>query len=73
MLPVMLSQQVLAVVIAIRCSYYGMNMLAPWLSPFQLPHGYRKLVIELDQYHRTVDAVVKNAIGLSRAAAPHPS
>ena len=59
---VMLPEEVLTVVVPIWCPHHGVDVLARRLTPFQIPQCDRRLMIELDQSHRAVDAVIKDAV-----------
>ena len=70
MLQVVLPQQILAVVVAVRRAHDGVDVLAAFGSVRVLARCRkpdRPLVIELDQDHRAVDAVVEHAarVGLA--------
>jgi hypothetical protein len=45
---VMLPQQIFAVIVAIRCSNYAVDMLARRLASFQMSQRNRRLMIELN-------------------------
>src|SRR5688572_1211448 len=63
MLLIMLAQQVLSIVIAVRRPHDRVNML-PMRDQriVQVPQSNRALMVELDQYHRTVNTVIKNTV-----------
>ena len=63
---VMLTQQVLAVVVAVWRSHQGMDVVARRLIVVDRDAA---LVVELDQDHRAVDAVIERA---GRIAVSHP-
>jgi len=72
---VVLPQQVLAVVISIRCSYNAMNVLLSRLHGVsgKLFQVCRQLVIKFDQDHRALNAVIKRAVRLSATDPSEPS
>ena len=64
MLQVMLAQQVLPEIVAVRRSDDGVDMRAVRHDRIhKVAEADRALVIELDQDHRTLDAVVEHAAG----------
>jgi hypothetical protein len=67
MLQIVLPQQVLSVIIAIRRTYHRMNMLAIRCARRVTlgPQICRELMIELDQNHGTVDPIIEDAVSLS--------
>ena len=67
MLPVMLPQQILAVVIAVGGADDSVDMLA--CRSLGTGQGNGALVVKFNQHHGTLDTVIKNAV-LFRAAHP---
>src|SRR5947207_6803975 len=61
---VVLAQQVLAVVVAVRRADHGVDVIARGRVVVE---RHAALMIELDQDHRTVDAIVEDAILLDAA------
>src|SRR5882762_1222858 len=61
---VVLPQQILAVVVAIRSSHQSMNVEFLRMSVVQRDAG---VVVEFDQDHRAVDSVVKRIFGAAAA------
>jgi len=62
---VMLPQQILPIVVAIGRPHHAVNMLARrQLILREFSQIRRRLMIEFNQYHRAVDAVVKHAVRL---------
>src|SRR6516162_10088875 len=61
---IVLAEQVFTVVVAVRRADHRMNVLAVGLIAVfsELGQVGRPLMVEFDQYHRAVDAVVKDAI-----------
>jgi len=57
---VMLAQQISAVIVAIGRAHDDVNMIFVML--FVLGKGLAGLMIELDQQHRAMDAVIENAV-----------
>ena len=58
---VVLAQEILAVVVAVRRTYYGVDVLPG--RPIDSRQCDGRLVIELDQNDRAVDSIVENAVG----------
>ena len=71
---VVLAEQILAVVVAIGCPDHAVHMLARDLVGVrgELGEVGGTLVVELDQDHGTVDAVVEHAIRLGAADPGEP-
>src|SRR5262249_13524372 len=69
MLLVMLSEEVLTVIVPVRSSDDGVNVLPIYRLRIRsaAPQADRQLMIEFDQYHRALDAVIKNAFRLDSA------
>ena len=69
MLLVVLPQQVLAVIVAVRRADHGMDVIANRQLRVlgQMAGVGRPLVVELDQDHRTVDAIIEHAVILIAA------
>ena len=63
----MLPQQILAIVVSIRRAHHAMNVLLSWFCGIsaELSQICRLLVIKFNQNHRTLDAVIKDTLGLS--------
>src|SRR5690606_21714923 len=65
---VVLSQQVFAVIVAVRRAHNNVDVLTERNSALifgkEPPHARGALVVELNQQHGTVYAVVENAVGL---------
>src|SRR5215472_11196853 len=61
---IVLAQQVFSVIVAVRRSNDGVNVLAIRLIAVsgKLSEVCRPLMVELDQYHRAVDAIVEDAV-----------
>lgn len=57
---VMLTQQISAVIVAVGRPHDDVNMIFVML--FVLGKGLAGLMIELDQQHRAMDAVIENAV-----------
>ncbi len=57
---VMLAQQISAVIVAVGRAHDDVNMIFVML--FVLGKGLAGLMIELDQQHRAMDAVIENAV-----------
>src|SRR5262245_36915140 len=81
MLLVMLPQQVLSVVISIRCSDDRVDVLPIHLSRVggEAAQSHRQLVIEFDQDRRALDSVIEDVVrprpadpGEARVADPPP-
>jgi hypothetical protein len=60
----MLAQQISAVIVAVGRAHDDVNMIFVML--FVLGKGLAGLMIELDQQHRAMDAVIENAVFLPR-------
>lgn len=58
--PVMLAQQISAVIVAVGRAHDDVNMIFVML--FVLGEGLAGLMIELDQQHRAMDAIIENAV-----------
>src|SRR5215207_6902981 len=70
---IVLSEKILAVVVAIRSPDHGVDVLDvrnAWSH--QVAKGNRLLMIELDENDRAVDAVIEDAAGLRVADPGHP-
>ena len=64
----MLRQQVLAVIITVRCSNHSMNMVPGWGARcIFLTRTHRILMIEFDKDYGAVNSVIKNRIVFCRA------
>lgn len=59
-LPVMLAQQVNAVVISIGCTHDGVNVKFEWYLVCQEQAG---MVVEFDKNHGTLNPIVKRILG----------
>ena len=59
---VVLAQEFLPVIVAVRCANHGVDVPPVWHFG-QALDADRQLVVELNQDHRTVDAVVKDRLG----------
>ena len=71
---VVLTQQILAVVVAVRGSDDGMDVRRVRnAGGHQMAQPDRLLVIELDQDHRTVDAVIEDEVAILARATPRPA
>lgn len=68
-LQVMLAEQVLAVIVSIRGSHDGVNMLGIGHNrPFlEMTRSDWQLLIEFDEDDRAMNAVIEDAIGLDSA------
>src|SRR5262245_26203982 len=66
---VMLSEEVLAVIVPVRSSDDRVDVLPIYRSRVgsEMAQADRQLMIEFDQYHRALDAVIKNAFRLGPA------
>lgn len=58
MLLVVLSQEVLAVVVAVRRAHDGVDVIPNGDARVDLAQAYRRLMVELDQDDRTQDPIV---------------
>ena len=69
-----IAAEVFAIVVAVRRPNYAMDMSARRFDRFggKFLEVERRLVIELDQNHRTLDSIVEDAVGLSAADPGEP-
>ena len=72
---VMLSEQILAVIVAVRSSRDGVNMLSIHGSRVfgKVTEIRRRLMIEFNKNHGALNAVIKNAVGLGAAKGQYPA